>query len=116
MSSDESNKKTNLSDKKIYPSDKQPRKSVRLSDEQANNWDNTLVQWVLSDDNIELVRRVKEGNLVSSDNSSDEKIMVHCILEFQKLMSHARPRAPAGLIDMKSIKEGVKLAFQRNQI
>ena len=110
-----SSDENNLSDKKKYPSDDQIRKTIRLSDKQAANWDYKLVQWVLSDENIELVRQVRDGNLVSSDNPSDEKILLDCILEFNKLMSKIRPQIPLE-INKNKIMEGVKLSSQKNRI
>ena len=63
-----------MTDKKIYPSQLLPRKSIRLSDEQADNWDTKLVKWMLSDENISIVRQLKAGNLLLSDNLADNSI------------------------------------------
>ena len=70
-----------MTDKKTYPSDTQPRKSIRLSDEQVNNWDSDLIKWVLEGDNIDLVLRLKEGTFVSSAEPPEQSNMKERILQ-----------------------------------
>lgn len=67
------------SDRKKYPSDNQIRKGIRLSDDQAENWDSDaieLIRWLLTGEkgeNKELVRRLQNGSLISSNESSDDR-------------------------------------------